>query len=63
MKATLLDLSAWVDGYSNVTTDHGQDCEDWVHERRLSMDRTQTGAFPLRANLACASASWEHTLL
>lgn len=30
MKATLLDLSARVDGYSNVTTDHGQDCEDWV---------------------------------
>lgn len=43
MKATPLDLSAWVDGYSNVTTDHGQDCEDWMHEHCLSMDTsTQT---------------------
>lgn len=43
MKATPLDLSAWVDGYSNVTTDHGQECEDRVHEHSLSMDiSTQT---------------------
>lgn len=62
-----LDLSGWAYRYYNITADHGQVCEDQVHEQGLSrstsmqMKQRQTGAFSLRIRLACASASQECT--